>query len=274
MNDLVPEVRRFKHAPVIETVLSIQFAPIPGFSIAHFGLYWSHIRNEFPRTEIKPPILHLVEDLSKEGPIQNVPSFLNWPTEQMIRCWFLDERGSSFVQLQPDRLLYNWQQIETVDVYPRYAKVRSNFLTEWLRFCSFLEKERLEQPRVDQCEVTYVNHILYGAGWNSFGELDKVVSLWSGQSSGDFLRAPEKVSVNVQYIMPEGRGRLYVSLQPVIRKKDAKEVLQLNLTARGAPLSSQTDDVFRWLDLGREWVVKGFTDFTTPEMHRLWGREL
>ena len=37
--------------------------------------------------------------------------------------------------------------------------------------------------------------------------------------------------------------------------------------------SSKTEDVFNWLDLGRKWIVQGFTDFTTDEMHREWGLE-
>jgi hypothetical protein len=71
--------------------------------------------------------------------------------------------------------------------------------------------------------------------------------------------------------MQHNQGRLYISLQPVIRARDAMEVLQLNLTARGAPASSKTDDAFEWLDLGRQSIVEGFTDFTTEEMHNLWG---
>jgi len=274
MNEPVPVVRSFKRAPVIETVLSIQFTPISGFSIRHFGLYWSQIRHEFPRTETKPPILHLTEDFGAGGLKQSSPPLFDWIPEQVIRCWFLNEKRTAFLQLQHDRLLFNWQKIDDKDEYPRYPKLRGKFLEEWLRFSSFIESERLGKLAVDQCEVTYVNHIPYGEGWSSYNELDKVIPLWSGRTSGDFLKAPEKVGINVQYVMPENKGRLYVSLQPVITTKDGKEVLQLNLTARGAPASSSTADVFQWLDFGREWVVKGFTDFITTEMHKLWGREL
>ena len=50
------------------------------------------------------------------------------------------------------------------------------------------------------------------------------------------------------------------------------EVLQLDVSATGRPTSSKTPDILEWLDLGREWVVKGFADFTTPEMHMKWRR--
>ena len=239
MTDRVPVIQSFRQAPVIETVLSIQYAPLSALSIGYFGIYWNLLRHEFPRIEVKPPIMHKVEDFGVRGPKSDRPTMVEWPSEQYIRCWLLDERGTSFIQLQQDRFLYNWQKIAPEDTYPRYERVRSKCLEEWQRFCSFLERESLGQPQVDQCEVTYVNHIEYEAGWSSYGQLDRVISLWSGQTSGQFLPDPEKLSINVQYLLPENKGRLYVSLQPVIRKRDSKEVLQLNLTARGAPASSE-----------------------------------
>lgn len=274
MSDNVPVIRTFKNAPVIETVLSIQFKPIPNFTIPLFGIYWQQkIRQEFPRCEIKPPIIHMIEEFAP-GPSQKSSRIdLEIPTERAIRYWFVDSTGNTFIQLQQDRFILNWQKINETDIYPSYRTIRSKFLSEWKKFCSFAEAENLGGPEVDQCEVTYVNHINYAAGWNSYGELTKVVAPWSGKTSGGFLPEPEKINVNARYAMPNSQGRLYVSLQPVIRARDAMEVLQLNLTARGAPASSKTEDVFKWLDIGRQWIVEGFTDLTTAEMHKLWGLE-
>lgn len=273
MGDTVSVIRSFAKAPVIETVLSIQFKPVPNFTIPHFGIYWKEIRHEFELCEIKPPILHMIEDFAL-GPSQRSSRIeLDLPSEGAIRYWFSEKKRNTFIQLQQDRFIYNWQKVGDDDVYPRYATTRPKFLSEWQRFCAFLEREKLDLPEVDQCEVTYVNHLTYTAGWSSYGELRKVVSCWSGRTSGRFLPEPEKININVRHAMPNNQGRLYISLQPVIRARDAMEVLQLNLTARGAPVSSKTEDVFRWLDLGRQWIVEGFTDFTTAEMHELWGLE-
>ena len=273
MADTVPTIRSFKDAPVIETVLSIQFKPIPGFTIPHFGLYWKEIREEFKHCEIKNPIVHMMEDF-QQGPAQRSSVIdLELSPERAIRYWFMDHTRNTFIQVQQDRFIFNWQRIEKEDVYPRYKTTREKFLNEWKRFCDFLTSENLPTPEVDQCEVTYVNHLEYTAGWDSYGELNKIVSYWSGKASGDFLPPPEKVNINIRYAIPNNQGRLYVSLQPVIRTRDAIEVLQLNLTVRGAPVSSKTEDVFNWLDLGRKWIVQGFTDFTTNEMHQEWGLE-
>ena len=79
--------------------------------------------------------------------------------------------------------------------------------------------------------------------------------------------------MQVTYCLEENAGRLYVSFVPVIRGRDGKEVLQMTLTARGAPKSSSEEDVFSWLDLERKWIVRGFADFTTAEMHNIWGKQ-
>jgi hypothetical protein len=57
------------------------------------------------------------------------------------------------------------------------------------------------------------------------------------------------------------------------RFSDAKETLQLTVSARGKPASGSTSDILEWLDLGREWVVRGFTDFTSETVHELWRRK-
>jgi hypothetical protein len=77
---------------------------------------------------------------------------------------------------------------------------------------------------------------------------------------------------NSSYVMGDKQGRLYVGLQPALRNYDAKEVLQLTLTARGRPASSTLEDVLSWFNMGHEWIVRGFAHLTTPEMHALWER--
>ena len=177
--------------------------------------------------------------------------------------------------MQNGRFILNWRKLEESDEYPHYIPVlRGTFEEEWNRFCRFLVKSELGKPRVIQCEVTYVNNIDQGKGWKTFADLPHVIPAWSGRHSGNFLPAQESVTLNVRYLMPDNRGRLHVVVNRAIRKVDAQETIQLNFAARGAPVSSSTADVLAWLDLGREWVVRGFTDFTSEEMHKeIWRRK-
>ena len=263
----------FAQPPVDETALSLQFAPISGFNVPHFGLYWQRIRSEYQRFEIQQPIPSVTEQLQSNAPIgrQLGLAFLELPE---IRCWFLDQTGNRLVQVQRDRFVHNWRKISGSEQYPRYPTLRASLEKEWRCFCDFLKDEKLERPKINQCEVTYVNNIEYDKGWSSYGELDKVIAtLAIPKTKGRFLPNPERVSMQVTYRLEGDAGRLYVAFSPVIRGRDGKEVLQMTLTARGAPKSSSELDAFDWLDLGRKWVVRGFADFTTTEMHKIWGKQ-
>jgi len=103
-------------------------------------------------------------------------------------------------------------------------------------------------------------------------DVAEILAPWSGEFSGDFLPKPEAVQIAASFLMPDDRGRLRVSLQPVMRTADRKEIMQLNLIARGAPASNDLGAILEWFDLGHEWIVRGFTDLTSPKMHGIWQR--
>lgn len=262
----------FNDPPVNETALSIQFAPLEKFGLPHYGLYWTKIRSDFAKFQTHVPLLSTTEQFGEALPGQ--PQFgIQFITQPDVRIWFLNDSGSQIIQVQRDRFVHNWRQLTGKEKYPRYPAVKNTLQKEWARFREFLKSEDLGTPQVNQCEVTYVNHIDYKKGWNDYGDLNKVIAAWSGQKSGDFLPSPEKVNMDAHYLLPNKLGRLHISVLPVIRGRDLQEVLQITLTARGAPQSSQDEDVLGWIDLGREWVVKGFADFTNDAMHRIWGRK-
>jgi uncharacterized protein (TIGR04255 family) len=251
----------------------MQFQPIQKFDVPHFGLFWARIRDQYPRTEIKPAIPDQTEQFG------SIAAFTQQLGLELIdvpdlRCWYLDASGNRLVQVQRSRFVSNWRKLTGNEVYPRYPDLREQLQRQWGTFCSFLREEGLETPKVNQCEVTYVNHIEYGQGWRDFGEIDQVIAaLATPKSSNRFLPEPERINMGVVYPLAENSGRLHVTFNPVFRRRDGKEVLKMALIARGAPKSSSDDDVFAWLDLGRRWVVRGFADFTTDAMHKVWGKQ-
>ena len=260
----------FENPPVVETVMGLQFAPLPGWNIVHFGLLWNLIRDEYPRFQVQPPIgseIELKFDVSAaNAPVPSV-EMSGWP----VRCWFFDRSETRLIQIQSNCFIHNWRKTTATKNYEHYEVIKPIFSCEWNRFVDFLKRNEIAAPEVWQCEVTYVNHLERGVGWDSFSDLPSVLPSWSGQASGDFLPKPEVVFLNVGYPMPNNSGRLQIVAQPAIRQSDGKEVLQLTLTARGQPKSSAHEDLLKWLDLGHEWVVRGFKDFTSRKMHGVWG---
>ena len=173
------------------------------------------------------------------------------------------------IQVQQDRFVHNWRKIGD-HTYPSYDTIKPKFQANWEVFCNFLKEENIGVPEVIQCEVTYINHIELGQGWNSMADLPNIAPALSGRLSEGFLSLPEAVGLKATFVIPEHRGRLHITLQPAIRQADLKQVLQLTLTARGAPQSADTLAILEWFDLGHDRVVRGFADFTSAKMHQLW----
>jgi uncharacterized protein (TIGR04255 family) len=191
-----------------------------------------------------------------------------------VRCWFFNQDETRLIQVQNNLFLHNWRKVVPTERYLHYDDLRPHFEREWQGFREFLEQEALGAPKVSLCEVTYVNHIDRGSGWETFADLSGLFPNWSPKTSEDYLPSPELVAMNASYALKGLDGRLQISVQPAVRQTDAKETIQLTVTVRCKPSSSSNEDIYRGLDDARKWVVLGFTDFTSPKMHKLWGRKI
>ena len=52
---------KFKNPPVVETVLGVQFRAISKMRMAHCGVYWDRIRQDFPAAEERPVLPPTIE---------------------------------------------------------------------------------------------------------------------------------------------------------------------------------------------------------------------
>ena len=259
--------------PVIETVLGVQFSPLSSFQVPHFGLFWNRIRRAYPLVEVQPPLSPMFEQFAPKGTGGEIQVRFE-EGQPDVRCWFKNQEETQLIQVQRDRFVVNWRKVTGQEVYPRYTKFLPLFQEEWTRFGEFLEEEDIEVPQVNQCEVTYVNHFESGKEFQSFREAHKIFEMWSEWHEEGFLPSPETVRFNMRFLLPDQKGRMHVVVEPKLRTKDGKEVLQVTLTCRGRPDSPTVENILNWFDLGHEWIVQGFTQLTTHEMHRIWERRL
>jgi uncharacterized protein (TIGR04255 family) len=262
----------FDDPPVVETALGLEFAPLR-WSVPHFGLFWSEIREEYPRHQVQPPLDSVVERFG-DDPRNRSGLQIQFLRHPLLRCWFFDRSNSRLLQIQPDRFIHNWRKQDLSDQYPHYENIWPIFEREWHRFCEFAMREEVGQPKVTQCEVTYVNQIERGPAWMSLADLGRVLTFWNESPSSSFLPPPEATLAKMAFVLPNLKARLHVELQLAIRNSDLKEVLQLTLTARGQPESGDLPDVRTWMDRAREAVVQSFVDLTTQRMHQLWRRKV
>lgn len=264
----------FRQPPLAETVLSIQFAAIAGLTTAHLGLLWQQFRERFPLIEEQPALPPAVEKFGP--PSQGEVEVTVEEKPPVPRLWFLDPDKTELIQVQPDRFIHNWRGIDGVKPYPRFEPVRDKFRAEVAVLEQFLKSEGLGAPVVNQCEVTYVNHIERSGVWERHGQMEKILANWRTVPERRFLPEPEDAVVRLRYVMRDetGRhlGRLHVICQPAWKKSDNSPLIVLNLTARGEPTGESIEGAFRFFELGRRWIVQGFAELTADVMHRKWGR--
>ncbi len=260
----------FKRPPVAETALGVEFLPITGWTPSHFALFAREIEKDYGRVEIRDDFI--TSTIERFGPeAKRQPTVTVDLSHTPMRWWYVDDGRGRLLQLQRDRFVHNWRKASPEATYPRYPETRVMFETAWRRFLRFVEAQGLESPTVIQCQMDYVNHLTKGDGWETPADLNKVSPLVGGAKTV-FLPAPEVVIVAARYALPSEQGRLHVAIQPALRNVDQVEILQLTMTARGKPGDGSTNDILKWLDVGHEWIVRGFVEVTTPEMHKRWGR--
>lgn len=274
MTNRTRDLPDFTNPPVVEVALAVQFERLTTLRTPHLGLLWAEFRNEFPKTEEHPARELATEEFGVPGPRKLTVHVEMTPP--VPRCWFLNELGTELIQVQQDAFVHNWRKVGEGDKYPRYEYIREKFCAELEKFEQFLVREGLGKLVPNQCEVTYVNHIISNSAWERHGQVADAVTVWVARYSDSFLSEPEDVRFAVRYVIPDDignpLGRLHVSLQPAYRTEDDKPILILKFTARGRPDGEGREGILRFLDKGREWIVRGFASITSRRMHEIWGR--
>ena len=269
MSDKLP---KFEAPPVNEVVMSVQFDPITALTPVHLGRWWDGPRRErYPFPEERAPVDSSIEEF---GPQRQASFTIRLSGPPTPAVWFFSPSRTEALQVQRDRFTRNWIRPSPTAPYPSYRALAPKFAEDFAEFESFLIESGLGPPSITQCEITYVNPIAASEARGGFAELEKLLAPWSTEQTEPFLPAPEDAQLNLRYVMSEGDqrlGRLNVSLQPALAG-DGTAMAVLTLTARGRPLGAGLAGARAFLDLGHEWIVRGFTALTAQPMHDYWRR--
>jgi uncharacterized protein (TIGR04255 family) len=263
----------FDNPPLVETVLSAQFERLTALRTVHLGLFWQRVRSEFPNVEEHPALASIFEQAGE--PVPQAVQLRFQPPEPvpLPRLWLLNRGGSELMQIQNDRFIKNWRKADPNTEYPRYTKViRPAFIRDFEIFQTFLADETLGDIKVNQCEVTYVNHIIAGEGWTKHDEIDKIFTFCKPSFAEPYPGRPEGLAYVARFPIlgpnKEWIGRLHVEALPGISISENRPMYALNLTARGTYGSG-----IEFFDIGRRWIVKSFENFTTEHMHQIWRKK-
>lgn len=248
----------YKNPPVNEVVCGLRFDTPDKLRIPHIGFLWDKFRADYPIIQHVPPIA------SAKGEIF-VDQAIGMP---LPRVWFINKSDDQLVQFQIDRFYFNWRRRQSD--YPRYDHVINNFENVLNTIVNFFSEFELGGLKPIEYELSYINHIPKGQGWDTIDDLPRIFSdfVWT-QTKERFLPNPEKVAWQTEFSLPEKKGHLIINLKQATRTEDKVILLVLELKTRGIGESANKEAIREWFDLAREWIVRGFNDLTTPEIHQI-----
>lgn len=253
--------------PVNEVVIGIQFDRT-AMTGAHVGLFWEGLRDEFPKASEQPPLEPKIEPLQPRRFSAPIFEFVSW---RGSRYWLISEDDVQLIQVQADRLLYNWRRGPNNAAYPHFETLQERFWSIAKKWSNFLE-QREQVLKLTQWEVTYINHIPTPNGQPS---LTGALSFWGEELDHALGGTAEASRMEAQRILTEDGSpwaRMYISVVTGIRP-DEVPLIAFELTVRGPAEGEKVweatqDRVFR----ARRQIVTAFDTLTTPAMHALWGK--
>jgi len=238
--------------PVVETVLGVQFADLARWTTVHHGLFFSRIRDQFPKFRLIPEQPAIVETFPP-SPRGIRFGITNQPGPDC--AYYLNENETQLIRIQRNRFSYHWIGLPD-GTYPHYAsnsQVCADLLHRFERFC---DDENVGTITPVLCEVVYVNDIR-PQGSQTIPELLHEVF---GIDLGEF----ELASLNRTYVLGENKGRLYAEINNA--EKNDQKILQFKLTAR---VRHENQDPPRnghgaidTLNAGHDWLIEYFLKLT------------
>ena len=262
----------FDAPPVIETVLSIQFAALPGFTAAHGGCFWqSSLAAEWPNAKLAEAP-RIEDEFEVFGTKPNFRSLgLEFRPIDTSRTQITNGDEDRMIQVQDSRFIYNWRK--RGGSYPRYSAIKPELNRLYARFVDYLQcvtSPKFPTPKPNQWEITYINHIPKNGIWNKALDWPEILpGLYIPTAEPHGAAELESLAGMWRYRLSDNRGRLHISLQHG-QTAEKVEVMVLQLTARG-PVDLDRDlSVDNGFDLGHDAIVGTFRGITSAAAHAEW----
>lgn len=251
----------YKSPPLNEVSIGLQFQPLERLKVPHFGLFWESIRQSYPVVEHAAPIFAKEPDFT-EGYL-------------LPRVWFIDKTDTQLLQVQRDRINFNWRFREGTKPYPRYQTIAPKFFELFKAFEKFLVEANIGLISPTAAEMTYVNLLECGKEWSKAEDLAAIFRDYGWDHDKErFLPHPNNMSWAMSFGLPKNQGTLNVRLSPAKRVSDQQPILKLELVATYLVQNMSFQALEPWYELAHEWIVKGFADLMQPEAQsKFWGRE-
>ena len=258
-----------------EVILGLIYMSVGAMTSNHIAKFRERAKHELPGLQYQPRLPIQLESLRPDtyptGPPLGgilVQPGLNPPAQ---RTWLLSPDDERLVQIQDDAFFSNWRRRKAS--YPHFETLVASFWDRFTIFRSLVAQDAAVPLQLQQIEVTYINWVPFDTApiheW--FGPAERAELNINDNPSypehemwiGSFLVKEHGVSV----------GRLHARQLEALRAVPPQLGAQLELQFR-APLAPGAEDseIIDLAHLGRNSIVRAFTDLTTPRGHGRWGR--
>lgn len=249
----------FKKPPINEVALGYTFLGRPDLLIPHLGRFWAELEGAYPNCQHAAPILDDSEQVSF--------------TELLLpRIWFTSADSSKLVQLQQDRLIFNWREVGLGEPYCRFPAIRAEFHRVRKLFEDYVARVTGIPILPAGYNLTYVNVIKVGDGAKLFQNIGMVFPdfAWNGRP-GRFLPPPSSLGWSGTFSLPDNFGTFVAEIQPGKLTKTNEPIIKFELRAGSGSLGGKTIDFDQWIDVAHTWVIHAFKDLTSEEMQsKVW----
>lgn len=262
----------FKHPPLIEVVIGIQFREIVGYDSRSVGMIYDCLKTDYPEYSEHPKILPSFEKFGIESGVIKSSFRFETPTGEVPRIWMSSPDGSLLVQFQSDRLILNWKKSYPKVDYPRFEELQKLFSK-----IGHMLQEVVTIEHVNQFEVSYVNIVeeqqLKEAGvTHDLWGLNGVIKGISIEEAGPDMTI-EKTQFSSSYIVKGSDGapksRFTISANPAI-DGSRNRAINLTLSEKGPILGSFDFDNLKDICEARNRIVNAFAAITTDRLHKHW----
>lgn len=239
---------KINNAPVVELVVGFHFN---GTILSHQEIYsfYDSIKNDFPIIQEHPPI---IIDRQFESAKGGLLPFYN------ARKFFLNSTENKLIQIQLDKVFFNWRKTNDGDQYPHFDQV----LKEFIDIVQKLKPIEELAKNIAQLEVTYLDHIWVDQfGRDDFNPND-IFNLYNIKSAVNSMRST--------FLIPDSEieGNISFDLKSGFDGARRRKLFVLETNCRGILKDKTIED---WFDCAHRNIHNLFFEITTDNAKSIWG---
>ena len=239
---------KFLNPPVVEVVIGAQFKDSVFNNKAIFD-YYTVIKDKYPNIQENQILPAVIERINTPNTQRLIAGFNS-------RKLFINQSDSRLVQIQANKLLFNWRKTPDED-YPHFNTV----VKEFKGIYDNLNSQYHISDKLDQLEITYVDHFLL----EEFQKEDYNPSGILNILNIDY--SMKNVECSITFPIQDISSNLNFTLRSATRNIDNKKLLVMETTCRGF---DSNIPIFNWYEQAHKEVTNLFLKITTSSSKNKW----